>query len=70
MSGLVKIVEFQGDNDVLTVELGDINKTRIKVVIPAGGKKFKQEETCWMDFQPERIHLFDETEKAIIKKMS
>ena len=70
MSGLVKIVEFQGDNDVLTVELGDINKTRIKVVIPAGGRKFKQEETCWMDFQPERIHLFDETEKAIIKKMS
>jgi len=72
MSGLVKIVEFQGDSDVLTVELGDINKAkaRIKVVIPAGGRKFKQEETCWMDFQPERIHLFDETEKAIIKKMS
>lgn len=70
MSGQVKIVEFQGDNDVLTVELGDINKTQIKVVIPAGGKKFKQEETCWMDFQPERIHLFDETEKAIIERRS
>ncbi|MBA7574491.1 Maltose/maltodextrin import ATP-binding protein MalK [subsurface metagenome] len=70
MSGQVKIVEFQGDNDVLTVELGDINKTQIKVVIPAGGKKFKQEETCWMDFQPECIHLFDETEKAIIERRS
>lgn len=70
MSGLVKIVEFQGDNDILTVELDDINKTRIKVVIPAGGKRFKREETCWMDFQPENIHLFDETEKAIIKRRS
>jgi len=70
MSGLVKIVEFQGDSDVLTVELGDVNNTRIKVVIPAGGKKFKQEETCWMDFQPENIHLFDETEKAIIEGRS
>ena len=70
MSGLVKIVEFQGDNDILTVELDDINKIRIKVVIPAGGKRFKREETCWMDFQPEYIHLFDEAEKAIIERRS
>lgn len=68
--GLVKVVEFQGDKDVLTVELNDIGKTRIKVVIAAGGKRFKREETCWMDFQPEYIHLFNEGEKAIIRKES
>ena len=68
ISGLVRIVEFQGDINVLTVELSDINKTRIKIVIPAGGMRFKREETCWMDFQPEHIHLFDEAEKAIIER--
>jgi len=68
--GLVKIIEFQGDSDVLTVELDDINKTRIKVVIPAGGRKYKEKDTCWICFQPERIHLFDRTEKAIIEKKS
>ena len=42
----------------------------IKVVIPAGGKRFKREETCWMDFQPEYNHLFDEAEKAVIERRS
>jgi len=70
MSGLVKVVEFQGDKNVLTIELSDINKTEIKVVIPAGGRKYKEKDTCWICFQPERIHLFDRTEKAIIEKKS
>ena len=66
--GLVKIIEFQGDSSILIVELSDINKTEIKVVIPAGGIKFKRGDICWMDFRPEVIHLFDETEKAIIER--
>jgi len=68
IKGLVKIIEFQGDNNVLTLELTGADKTRIKVVIPAGGMSFKREEACWMYFQPEYIHLFDEKEKAIIEK--
>jgi multiple sugar transport system ATP-binding protein len=70
ISGMVRIVEFQGDINVLTVELSDVEKTRIKIVIPAGGMRFKREEACWMDFQPEHIHLFDEAEKAIIERRS
>ncbi|MCL5072645.1 MAG: ABC transporter ATP-binding protein, partial [Actinobacteria bacterium] len=34
LAGDVKVVEFQGDNDVLTVELGDTGKTNIQVVVP------------------------------------
>lgn len=68
MPSLIKIVEFQGDSDILSLELGDNNKSQIKVVIPAGGKKYKREETCWLEFNPEFIHLFDESEKAIIKR--
>jgi len=69
--GLVRIVEFQGDSTVLTVELGDTKKTLIKLVIPAGGMKFKRNDTCWMEIKPNFIHLFDRnTEKAIIDRKS
>jgi len=66
--GLVKIIEFQGDSSILIVELSDIKKTEIRVVIPAGGIKFKRDDSCFMDFRSEFIHLFDETEKAIIER--
>lgn len=68
MSGLVKIIEFQGDTSILLVELNDIKKTGIKVVIPAGGFKFNRGDNCFMDIKPEFVHLFDETEKAIIER--
>jgi multiple sugar transport system ATP-binding protein len=66
--GLIKIIEFQGDNSILLVELSDSTKTEIRVVVPAGGIKFKRGENCFMDFRPEYIHLFDNTEKAIIER--
>jgi len=68
VAGGIKIVEFQGDNDVITLELGDINKTQIQVVIPAGGYRFKRGDNCWMEFDPAFVHLFDNEEKAIIKR--
>ena len=66
--GLIKFIEFQGDNSILVVELSDINKTGIRIVVPAGGIKFKRGDNCFMNFRPEYIHLFDDTEKAIIER--
>lgn len=66
--GLVKVVEFQGDKEILTLELSDADRTQVKVVIPAGEKRYKREDICWLEFPPEIIHLFDEKEKAIIHR--
>jgi hypothetical protein len=66
--GLVKIIEFQGDTSILIVELSDADKTEIKVVVPAGGIRLKRGDTCWLEFGSKFIHLFDETELAIIKR--
>jgi multiple sugar transport system ATP-binding protein len=63
--GSVKIVEYQGDNSVLTVKLGDIDSTEIKVVIPVE-RAVRVGETVWLEFRPEIIHLFDK-ETAIIR---
>jgi len=68
LAGDVKIVEFQGDNDVLTVELGDTGKTNIQVVVPAGGIRFKRGDRCWLEFDPNFVHLFDNDEKSIIRR--
>jgi multiple sugar transport system ATP-binding protein len=69
VAGGVKIVEFQGDNDVITLELGDINKTQIQAVIPAGGGyRFKRGDNCWLEFDPDYVHLFNKEEKAIVKR--
>jgi len=68
LAGDVKIVEFQGDNDVLNVELGDTGKTNIQVVVPAGGIRFKRGDRCWLEFNPNFVHLFDNDEKSIIKR--
>ncbi len=64
----VKIVEFQGDSTVLTLTLDDQKKTEIKVNIPAGGTRYKRGEECWLELQPKFVHLFNEQEKAIVKR--
>jgi len=64
----VRIVEFQGDSEVITLELSDIGKTEAKLVIPAGGYRFKRGETCWLEFDPKFTHLFNNEEIAIIKR--
>jgi multiple sugar transport system ATP-binding protein len=66
--GIIKIIEFQGDNSILLVELSDPSKTEIRVVVPAGGIKFNRGQTCFMDFRAQFLHLFDSTEKAIVEK--
>ena len=58
IAGSVKIAEFQGDNAVLTVKLGDLDNSEIKVVVPAG-RMGGEGETVWLEFSPEIIHLFD-----------
>jgi ABC-type sugar transport system ATPase subunit len=63
----VKVVEFRGERTILTLELADINKTRVKVDVPASVKKQKG-ETCWLEFAPEIIHLFNGQGKAIITR--
>jgi len=64
--GSVKVVEFQGDTTVLTLEFSDPNKTEVKVLVPTCEPKYKAKDTVWMQFNPEFIHLFD-GEIAIIR---
>jgi multiple sugar transport system ATP-binding protein len=65
--GSVKVVEFQGDRTFLTLELSDLKKTEFKVVVLAGGAKYKVKDTAWLEFTPEFIHLFD-GKTAIIRR--
>lgn len=65
--GSVKVVEFQGDTTVLTLEFSDLNKTEVKAVVPTCEPKYKVKDTVWLQFSPEFIHLFD-GETAIIRR--
>jgi multiple sugar transport system ATP-binding protein len=56
--GSVKIIEFRGDDAVLTVELEDFNNTRVKVVVPLERAGYVG-DTVWLELRPEIIHLFD-----------
>jgi multiple sugar transport system ATP-binding protein len=69
-AGTVKIIEFQGDNSILIVELNHDPKIEIKIVVPAGGIDYKRGDNCFMEIERKYIHLFDETEKAIIERNS
>ena len=57
--GSVKVVEFQGDTTVLTLEFSDPNKTEVKAVVPTCEPKYKAKDTVWLQLNPEFIHLFD-----------
>lgn len=63
--GTVKLIEFRGDDANLTVELKDLNNTRIKVVVPVERAGYAG-DTVWLEFRPEIIHLFDK-ETPIIR---
>jgi multiple sugar transport system ATP-binding protein len=65
--GTVKVVEFQGDRTFLTLELSDLKKTEVKVVVMAGATKYKMKDTAWLELSPESIHLFD-GKTAIIRR--
>lgn len=68
IAGSVKIVEFQGDNAVLTVKLENLENSEIKVVVPAGWM-CREGETVWLEFSPEIIHLFDGEAPIIQRKL-
>lgn len=65
--GSVKVAEFQGDRTIYTLELSDLKKTEVKVLVPAGAVQYKMKDTAWLEFSPEFIHLFDK-ETAIIRR--
>jgi multiple sugar transport system ATP-binding protein len=66
LPGSVRVVEFQGDTTVLTLEIADPNKTLVKVVVPEA-VKYRMKETAWLQFSPEFVHLFD-GETAVIQR--
>ncbi|NSW75811.1 MAG: ABC transporter ATP-binding protein [Candidatus Atribacteria bacterium] len=57
--GTVKIVEFQGDRTVLTVELDDLAGSEVKAVVSAQ-ERYVEGETVWFYFAPSIIRLFEE----------
>jgi len=64
--GSVKIIEFQGDHSILTVNLGDGQGSEIKVVVPAT-ERYRVGDTIWLNFNPDTIHLFDQ-DTPVIKR--
>ena len=58
MAGFVELVEFQGENAVLTVRLKDRDSTEVSVAV-LGHKLGQVGDTVWLEFRKEFIHLFD-----------
>lgn len=56
--GKVRVVEFQGETAVLTVDLADSSKSAAKAVVPST-ERYAPGETVWLQFSPDVIHLFD-----------
>jgi len=59
VGAVVKIVEFQGETTVLTVNLADRAQSEVKVVV-SSAEKIGEGENIWLLFAPEIIHLFDQ----------
>jgi multiple sugar transport system ATP-binding protein len=59
IAGTVELIEFQGENAILTVKPVDIESTELKVVIP-GDRPGRIGDSLWLRFSPEIIHLFDQ----------
>ncbi|MCR4401531.1 MAG: ABC transporter ATP-binding protein [Firmicutes bacterium] len=54
----VRLIEFRGEITVLTMDLSDVKKTEVKVVVPAT-ERYVIGEALWLHWEPEIIHLFD-----------
>lgn len=65
--GSVRIVEFQGDNTVLTMKLGDGAYSEVKAVVQAT-ERYNIDETVWLHFSPDIIHLFDNDTPVLRRK--
>ncbi len=67
INGSVKIVEFQGDTTVLTMKLEDGVDSEVKAVVPAA-ERYSIDETVWLHFSPDIIHLFDKDTPVLRRK--
>lgn len=56
--GTVRVIEFQGETTVLTLDLGDDAKSEVKAVVEAT-ERYAVGEAVWLYSSPECIHLFD-----------
>ena len=65
--GSVKVIEFQGEMTVLTMKLGDGENSEVKAVVPAT-EKYNTNETAWLHFDPDVIHLFHEETSILQRK--
>jgi len=66
--GSVKIIEFQGRKTVLTIKLGDGANSEVKVVV-AASERYNMNETVWLHFGPDIIHLFDKDTSILRRKI-
>ena len=65
--GSVKVIEFQGEMTVLTMNLGDGSNNEVKAVVPAT-EKYNTDETVWLHLDPEVIHIFHEEISILQRK--
>ncbi len=56
--GKVRIIEFQGETTVLTLDIEDGAQSEVKAVV-AATERYTTDETVWLYFGPDIIHLFD-----------
>ncbi len=66
--GSVKVIEFQGDTTVLTIKLGDVGNSEVKVVVPAA-ERYSTSATLWLNFSPDIIYLFDNDMPILRRKV-
>jgi len=66
--GSIRIVEFKGETTDMTIQLGDVAKSEVKAVVQAT-ERFGIEETVWLQFSPEMIHLFDQNAPILQRKI-
>ena len=65
---VVRIMEFQGETTVLTLNLSDTRSTELKAVV-AATERYSKGESVWLSFGAEIIHLFD-GETPILRRVS
>ena len=65
---VVRIMEFQGETTVLTLNLSDTRSTELKAVV-AATERYSKGESVWLSFGSEIIHLFD-GETPILRRVS
>ncbi len=64
--GTIRVIEFQGERTILTLNLGDRSATEVKTVVPAT-EKYHVDEKVGLSLEPEIIHLFDQ-ETPVLKR--